>query len=69
MYNSVICSPFVEHPFVDVAQFDAGVYDLTIFVEGKASNFLVKEQFNKEQYCKCLLHKLFTILKSKIKYR
>jgi hypothetical protein len=30
MYNSVICSPFVEHPFVDVAQFDAGDYDLTI---------------------------------------
>jgi hypothetical protein len=34
MYNSVICSPFVEHPFVDVAQFYAGFYDLTIFEEG-----------------------------------
>jgi hypothetical protein len=67
MYNSVICSPFVEHPFVDVAQFDADVYDLTIFEEGQASNFLVKGQFNKEQYCKCLLHKLFTLNKSKIK--
>ena len=67
MYNSVICSPFVEHPFVDVAQFDAGVYDLTIFEEGQASNFLNKGQFNKEQYCKCLLHKLFTLNKSKIK--
>ena len=67
MYNCVICSPFVEHPFVDVAQFDAGVYDLTIFEEGQASNFLVKGQFNKEQYCKCLLHKLFTLNKSKIK--
>jgi hypothetical protein len=67
MYNSVICSPFVEHPFVDVAQFDAGVYDLTIFEEGQASNFLVKGQFNKEQYCKCLLQKLFTLNKSKIK--
>jgi hypothetical protein len=67
MYNSVICSPFVEHPFVDVAQFDAGAYDLTIFEEGQASNFLIKGQFNKEQYCKCLLHKLFSIPKSKIK--
>ena len=67
MYNSVICSPFVEHPFVDVAQFDAGAYDLTIFEEGQASNFLIKGQFNIEQYCKCLLHKLFTLNKSKIK--
>lgn len=67
MYNSVICSPFVEHPFVDVAQFDAGVYDLTIFEEGQTSNFLDKGQFNKEQYCKCLVHKLFTLNKSKIK--
>ena len=67
MYNSVICSPFVEHPFVDVAQSDAGAYDLTIFEEGQASNFLIKGQFNKEQYCKCLLHKLFTLNKSKIK--
>ncbi len=67
MYNSVICSPFVEHPFVDVAQFNAGAYDLTIFEEGQASNFLIKGQFNIEQYCKCLLHKLFTLNKSKIK--
>lgn len=67
MYNSVICSPFVEHPFVDVAQFDAGVYDLTIFEDGQSSNFLIKGQFNIEQYCKCLLHKLFTLNKSKIK--
>ncbi len=67
MYNSVICSPFVEHPFVDIAQSDAGAYDLTIFEEGQASNFLIKGQFNKEQYCKCLLHKLFSIPKSKIK--
>ena len=67
MYNSVICSPFVEHPFVDVAQFDAGVYDLTIFEDGQYSNFLTKGQFNIEQYCKCLLHKLFTLNKSKIK--
>ena len=67
MYNSVICSPFVEHPFVDVAQFEAGAYDLTIFEEGQASNFLMKGQFNIDQYCKCLLHKLFTLNKSKIK--
>jgi len=67
MYTFVICSPFVEHPIVDVAHFDAGEFDIAIFEDGQTSNFLNKSKFNKEQYCKCLLHKLFTIPKSKIK--
>ena len=67
MYTFVICSPFVEHPIVDVAHFDAGEFDIAIFEDGQASNFLNKSKFNLEQYCKCLLHKLFTITKSKIK--
>lgn len=67
MYTFVICSPFKEHLIVDIAQFDAGEFDITIFEDGQASNFLNKSKFNLEQYCKCLLHKLFTISKSKIK--
>lgn len=67
MYTFVICSPFVEHPIVDVAHYDAGEFDISIFEEGQPSNFLNKSKFNLEQYCKCLLHKLFTIQKSKIK--
>lgn len=67
MYTFVICSPFVEHPIVDVAHYDAGEFDIAIFEEGQPSNFLNKSKFNLEQYCKCLLHKLFTIQKSKIK--
>lgn len=67
MYTFVICSPFVEHPILDVAQFDGGEYDVVVFDEGQPSNFLNKGKFNKELYCKCLLHKLFTIPKSKIK--
>lgn len=67
MYTFVICSPFVEHPILDVAQFDGGEYDVIVFDEGQPSNFLNKGKFNKELYCKCLLHKLFTIPKSKIK--
>jgi hypothetical protein len=39
MYNSVICFPFAEHHFVDVAQFKGGAYDLIIFEEVQASNF------------------------------
>lgn len=67
MYTFVICSPFVEHPIVDVAHYDAREFDISIFEEGQPSNFLNKSKFNLEQYCKCLLHKLFTIQKSKIK--
>lgn len=66
MYTFVICSPFVEHPILDIAQFDEGEYDIVIFEEGQPSNFLNKGSFNKEQYCKCLLHKLFSLTKSKI---
>ena len=67
MYTFVICSPFVEHPIVNVAHFDAGEFDIAIFEDSQASIFLNKSKFNLEQYCKCLLHKLFTITKSKIK--
>ena len=67
MYTFVICSPFVEHPIVDVAQFDEGEYDIVVFEAGQPSNFLNGGKFNKVLYCKCLLHKLFTITKSKIK--
>lgn len=67
MYTYVICSPFVEHPVVDIAQFDGGDYDIVVFEEGQSSNFLNGGKFNKELYCKCLLHILFTITKSKIK--
>lgn len=67
MYTFVICSPFIEHLIVDIVQFDAGEFDVVIFEDGQDSNFLNKGKFNLEQYCKCLLHKLFTIPKSKIK--
>lgn len=67
MYTFVICSPFVEHPIVDVAHFDAAEFDIAIFEDGQPSNFLNKSKFNRDQYCKCLLHKLFAIPKSKIK--
>ncbi len=67
MYEIVNVSPFIEHPIVDIAQFDAHEYDVTIFEEDQPSNFLNGGIFQKELYCKCLLHKLFTLTKSKIK--
>ncbi len=38
MYNSVICSPFVEHPFVDVAQFEARYFEIALLEEGQVYN-------------------------------
>jgi hypothetical protein len=67
MYTFVISSLFVEHPIVDIAQFDAHEFAIVIFDEKQQSNFLNAGRFNLEQYCKCLLHKLFTLPKSKIK--
>ena len=56
MYTFVNVSPFVEHPVLDIAQFDGGEYDIVVFEDGQTSNFLNKSKFNKELYCKCLLH-------------
>lgn len=67
MYEIVNVSPFLEHPIVDVAQFDAHEYDIAIFEEDQPSNFLNGGVFQKVLYCKCLLYKLFTLPKSKIK--
>lgn len=67
MYTFVNSSPFVEHPIVDIAQYDAHEYAISIFDEKQQSNFLNAGKFNLEQYCKCLLHKLFTLPKSKVK--
>ena len=67
MYTFVISSPFIEHPIVDITQFDAHEYAICIFDEKQPANFLNDGKFYLELYCKCLLHKLFTIPKSKIK--
>ena len=61
MYTLVNISPFTEHIIVDVAKFDAHEYDITIFEDDQQSNFINKGSFYKEQYCKCLLHKLFNL--------
>lgn len=67
MYEIVNVSPFLEHPIVDVAQFDAHEFDVAIFEEDQPSNFLNGGIFQKELYCKCVLYRLFSLSKSKIK--
>ncbi len=66
MYSIVNCSPFVEHPIVDIAHYDANEFDVCVFENNQSSSFLNGGKFNKDQYCKCLLHKLFSLTKSKI---
>ena len=67
MFIDIICSPFVEHPVIDVAQSEAHEFDVVAYGEEQSTSFVNKGKFNKEQYCKCLLYKLFIIPKSKIK--
>ena len=67
MFPNIICSPFVEHPVIDVAQSEAHEFDVVAYGEEQSTSFVNKGKFNNEQYCKCLLHKLFTIPKSKTK--
>ncbi|MDF2450435.1 MAG: Uncharacterized protein K0R26_2939 [Bacteroidota bacterium] len=67
MYETIILSPFIEHPIVDVAHADPNEFDVTVFEEGQPSHFLLKGKFDKHLYCRCLLHKLFTLTKSQIK--
>ncbi|MES2565567.1 MAG: hypothetical protein V4565_01795 [Bacteroidota bacterium] len=67
MYERVICSPFIEHPIVDVALFDAGEFDVTIIEKGASTNFRKEGIFDLTLYCQCLLQKLFSLPKSKIK--
>lgn len=67
MYTLIITSPFIEHPVVDIARFDAYEFDISIFEEEQSSNFLNKGVFHLKQYCTCVLHKLFTLNKSKVK--
>lgn len=66
MYTLVNTSPFIEHPIVDVANYDAHKFDIVVFEDNQPSNFLNGGKFNKEVYCKCLLHKLFSLSKSDI---
>ena len=67
MFPNIICSPFVEHPVTDVARIEAKQFDVVAYNSEQTTSFVEHGNFNEEQYCKCLLHKLFSLTKSKIK--
>ena len=64
--SPVQIAPFIEHPVVDVAKFNANEFDVVAKPE-MPSDFFLNASFNMEQYCFCLLNKLVSLPKSKIK--
>lgn len=64
--SNVIVAPFLEHPIVDTSCVEAKEFDI-VALENTPSNFIVQGKFNLEQYCNCLLTKIVSLNKSKIK--
>lgn len=59
-------APFQEHPVANITQIDPHEFDVATF-ECMPPDFISGNTFNLEQYCRCLLQKLLTLNKSKIK--
>lgn len=60
-------APFKEHPIIDYAFAEPGEYDIIAFNPNDPSSFIFAGNFSLQQYCTCLLHKLFLLNKSDIK--
>lgn len=64
--QQIITAPFQEHPVVNYLLAQPNEFDVIAF-EGMLTDFDCNGSFNLEQYCRCLLNKLFQLNKSKIK--
>ncbi|MBK6836008.1 MAG: hypothetical protein IPG89_17770 [Bacteroidetes bacterium] len=65
--HSVQNAPFKEHPIIDITHFEPGEYDIIVIDKNQSPNFTIENKFSIQLYCECLLHKLFSLSKSKIK--
>jgi hypothetical protein len=65
--GQVQVAPFKEHPIIDYAVAEPGDYDIIAFGPDHPSSFITSGKFSLQQYCVCLLHKLFLLDKSDIK--
>lgn len=63
----VTTAPFKEHLIIDLSQCEAGEFDICSTDKDHPCNFIENGKFSLEQYCFCLLRKLFSLNKSKIK--
>lgn len=60
-------APFKEHNILDIASSEPHEFDVISYLPDQPSNFIHSGKFSLQQYCQCLLRKLFSLNKSKIK--
>lgn len=65
--STVTTAPFKEHHIIDMSLSEPGEFDIYAFDENQTPNFILSGKFSLQQYCQCLLRKLFAMNKSKIK--
>lgn len=59
-------APFLEHPVANITYSETHEFDIVAH-ENMPPDFISGASFDLEQYCRCLLQKIFTLNKSKIK--
>lgn len=59
-------APFQEHPVANILISEPHEFDIIAY-ENLPPDFISNGSFNLDQYCRCLLHKLFSLNKSRIK--
>jgi hypothetical protein len=65
--SHVQVAPFKEHPITDHSIAEPNEFDVIAFAQAQAPDFIISDKFSLEQYCTCLLHRLFLLDKSDIK--
>lgn len=65
--GQVQLAPFVEHIILDIARCEPHEFDVISYLPEQPSDFILSGKFSLQQYCQCLLRKLFSLNKSKIK--
>lgn len=65
--SQVQVAPFREHPVIDHQLAEPDEFDIIAFGADHSPNFIISGKFSLQQYCTCLLHRLFLLDKSQIK--
>jgi len=66
LISPVQTAPFKEHPITDISIQEPHEFDVVAF-DHASPNFIIAGKFSLQQYCSCLLTKLLSIGKSRIK--
>lgn len=65
--SQVQIAPFKEHSIINYTTSEPTEFDIIAFAPEHAPDFIVSGTFSLQQYCTCLLHRLFLLDKSDIK--